>query len=63
MARRRGDQDQRTTYVAMTDLGRDTLHKIDESVKFHVDYFVSQLSIEERESALSILMFYVGAKL
>ncbi|MDR6858654.1 MarR family winged helix-turn-helix transcriptional regulator [Variovorax guangxiensis] len=63
VARRRGDQDQRTTYVAMTDLGRDTLHKIDENVKFHVDYFVSQLSTEERESALSILMFYVGAKL
>ena len=36
---------------------------IDENVKFHVDYFVGQLTQEERESALSILMFYVGAKL
>ncbi|MFB9127543.1 MarR family transcriptional regulator [Paraburkholderia dipogonis] len=61
--RRRGDQDQRVTYVAMTPHGREVMDAIDENVKFHVDYFVSQLSAEERESALSILMFYVGAKL
>lgn len=63
VARRRGAQDQRTTYVTITDLGRETLHRIDETVKFHVDYFTSQLTTEERESALSILMFYVGAKI
>ena len=39
------------------------MDKIDENVKFHVDYFAGQLSVEERESALSILMFYVGAKI
>ncbi|MGJ7493333.1 MarR family winged helix-turn-helix transcriptional regulator [Variovorax sp. ZT4R33] len=61
--RRRGDVDQRTTYVTMTDAGKEMLHSIDENVKFHVEYFVSQLSTEERESALSTLMFYVGAKL
>lgn len=61
--RRRGDQDQRVTYVAITPHGREVMDAIDENVKFHVDYFVSQLSTEERESALSILMFYVGAKL
>jgi DNA-binding MarR family transcriptional regulator len=63
VVRRRGDQDQRATYVAITELGRNTLVTIDQNVKFHVEYFTSQLSTEERESALSILMFYVGAKL
>ncbi|MCK1513162.1 MarR family transcriptional regulator [Bradyrhizobium sp. 190] len=60
--RRRDDQDQRVTYVAVTDSGRELLHAIDEKVQFHVDYFASQLTSSERESALSILMFYVGAK-
>lgn len=57
------DRDKRIIYVAVTDHGRSTLSEIDERVKFHVDYFVGQLSKEQRESALSILMFYVGAKL
>lgn len=61
-SRRRDDQDQRVTYVAITDAGREVMDAIDERVKFHVDYFAGQLSGEERESALSILMFYVGAK-
>jgi hypothetical protein len=29
-------------------------------VKPHVDYFTSQLTNDERETALSTLMFYVG---
>ena len=61
--RKRDDQDQRITYVAITEEGRETMDAIDEKVKFHVDYFAGQLTQEERESALSILMFYVGAKL
>jgi len=61
--RKRDDRDQRVTYVAMTELGREVMDTIDENVKFHVDYFVSQLTQEEREGALSILMFYVGAKI
>jgi DNA-binding MarR family transcriptional regulator len=63
VSRRRDDQDQRITYVAITDEGREIMDAIDEDVKFHVDYFAGQLSREERESALSILMFYVGARL
>jgi DNA-binding MarR family transcriptional regulator len=57
------ERDKRIIYVAVTDHGRSTLSEIDERVKFHVDYFTGQLSKEQRESALSILMFYVGAKL
>jgi len=63
VVRRRDDNDQRVTYVAMSGSGREVMDAIDESVKFHVDYFIGQLSVEEREGALSILMFYVGAKL
>jgi DNA-binding MarR family transcriptional regulator len=63
VVRRRDDSDQRVTYVAITEEGRRVMDAIDENVKFHVDYFVGQLTQEERESALSILMFYVGAKL
>lgn len=61
--RRRAEHDQRVTYVVITPEGRQLMDDIDENVKFHVDYFVSQLTPEEREGALSILMFYVGAKL
>jgi len=61
--RRRDDRDQRVTYVEITEHGREVMDAIDENVKFHVDYFAGQLSVEERESALSILMFYVGAKI
>lgn len=61
--RSRDDQDQRVTFVGVTDAGKELLHSIDEKVKFHVDYFAEQLTPSERESALSILMFYVGAKL
>lgn len=56
-------QDKRIIHVTVTKAGRKALSEIDERVKFHVDYFVGQLTKEERESALSILMFYVGARL
>ncbi|HEY5798014.1 MAG TPA: MarR family transcriptional regulator [Bosea sp. (in: a-proteobacteria)] len=63
VSRARDKQDQRITYVAITGEGRELVDAIDEKVKYHVDYFAGQLTIEERESALSILMFYVGAKI
>jgi DNA-binding MarR family transcriptional regulator len=59
-ARGRDATDQRVTLVSATDEGRRLLAKIDEDVQFHVDYFTSQLTREEKESALSILLFYVG---
>jgi DNA-binding MarR family transcriptional regulator len=61
--RRRDERDQRVTYVSINNKGRDVMDKIDETVRFHVDYFVGQITPQEREGALSILMFYVGAKL
>lgn len=63
VVRQRDETDQRVTHVAISDHGREVMDAIDESVKVHVDYFVGQLSTEQRESALSILAFYVGAKL
>lgn len=61
--RRGHERDQRVTFVAISERGREVMDAIDENVKFHVDYFVGQLTVEERESALSIFMFYVGAKI
>ena len=63
VSRRRDERDQRVTFVSITERGREVMDAIDENVKFHVDYFVGQLTVVERESALSILMFYVGAKI
>ena len=60
VTRRRGKADQRVSFVAVTDAGKKLLGRIDEQVKFHVDYFTARLTDSERESALSILMFYIG---
>src|SRR5882672_1827805 len=59
-ARRRDKADQRVTFVSATEAGKNLLIKIDERVKFHVNYFTKQLTLDEKESALSILLFYVG---
>jgi DNA-binding MarR family transcriptional regulator len=63
VSRARGKSDQRVTIVSVTESGRKLLHAIDAAVKVHVDYFAQTLSPKEREAALSILMFYVGATL
>ena len=63
VARVRGEHDQRTTLVTVTPHGRKLLHRIDEQVHVHVDYFTGQLSQEARETALSIMMFYIGVSL
>ena len=61
--RGRSARDQRSTLVAVTPKGRSLLHHIDEQVQAHVDYFTHQLSTQARETALSIMMFYIGASL
>ena len=63
ITRRPDDKDKRIIHVSVTQNGKAVLSEIDEAVKFHVEYFAGQLSEGERESALSILMFYVGARL
>lgn len=62
-SRTQGSDDQRVTNVAITEAGRDLLHKIDEQVRFHVGYFARQLSPKQRATALEIFAFYVGTKL
>lgn len=52
--------DRRVTVLQITSAGRDLCHRIDEEVRPHVDYFTSQLTPDERETAVSTLMFYVG---
>jgi len=52
--------DGRVTILKITPAGRAICDRIDTEVKPHVDYFTSQLTAEERETAISTLMFYVG---
>jgi DNA-binding MarR family transcriptional regulator len=52
--------DLRVTVLQITNTGRELCHRIDAEVRPHVDYFTSQLTEDERETALSTLMFYVG---
>ncbi len=63
ISRTRGEVDQRVIVVEATLAGRQLLHSIDVEVKVHVDYFTRGLTSKDRESALSILMFYVGASM
>ena len=52
--------DGRVTILRITPAGRAVCDRIDDEVKPHVDYFTGQLTNDERETALSTLMFYVG---
>ncbi|HXJ02681.1 MAG TPA: MarR family winged helix-turn-helix transcriptional regulator [Micropepsaceae bacterium] len=56
----RDKQDSRVSWVKVTKDGRALLHRIDEQVQIHVDYFTRGLSAQQTEAALSILMFYAG---
>ncbi len=60
VTRTRSEQDQRVTLVDVTEKGAEMLVAIDREVEFHVNYFAAQLSSEDRENALSTLMFYIG---
>lgn len=53
--------DRRSTFVEVTDEGRDLLAEIDGRVEVHVAYFQQQLSDAERAAALGIFAFYLGA--
>ena len=55
--------DGRVAWVKVTRKGQELLHRIDEQVQIHVDYFTRNLSPAETEAALSILMFYAGVSL
>jgi len=57
---KRDKHDSRVNWVLVTKEGRALLHRIDEQVQIHVDYFSRGLPPEETEAALSILLFYAG---
>ena len=63
VTRERDQRDSRVAWVKVTKKGRDALHRIDEQVQIHVDYFTRGLSAKETEAALSVLMFYAGVSL
>ena len=60
IVRSRDRTDSRVTWVKVTKEARALLHRIDEQVQIHVDYFTRNLSAQQTEAALSILMFYAG---
>jgi DNA-binding MarR family transcriptional regulator len=59
----RDKTDSRVAWVKVTKKGQDLLHRIDEQVQIHVDYFTRGLSPEDTEAAFSVLMFYAGVSL
>ena len=61
--RRSSDADGRVTLVVPTSHGRELLARISRAVHSHVAYFQSQLTQEDRSSALAIFAFYVGVPL
>jgi DNA-binding MarR family transcriptional regulator len=63
LVRLASSRDQRVTYVEVTQQGKELLHRIDEQVHVHVDFFTRQLPQEAREAAISIMMFYIGISL
>ena len=63
LVRLASDRDQRVTDVVVTQQGKELLHRIDEQVHVHVDFFTQQLPQEAREAAISIMMFYIGISL
>lgn len=63
VTRVRSEKDQRVIFSAITAKGMDTLHRIDEQVHVHVEYFARQLDQNTREAVISMVMFYVGISL
>jgi DNA-binding MarR family transcriptional regulator len=63
VGRGRDSTDARVSWAKLTAKGRALLHRIDEQVQMHVDYFTVGLDPEQTEAALSVLMFYAGVSL
>ncbi|VCU71712.1 MarR family protein [Pigmentiphaga humi] len=61
--RSREGEDRRETRVTVTDTGIALLTGIDAAVQADVDAFTGSLSEEEKEQALSILLFYAGTSI
>lgn len=54
------ESDMRVTILQITSGGRNLCEEIDARVRPHVYYCTGQLTAEEREAAISMLMLYVG---
>ena len=63
VARASDKNDARVAWARVTAKGRALLHRIDEHVHEHVDYFTRGLDPSRTEKALAILMFYAGVTL
>jgi DNA-binding MarR family transcriptional regulator len=63
VSRVRDGQDARVAWAKVTAKGKALLHRIDERVQAHVDYFTGRLDPVQTEAALSVLMFYAGVSL
>jgi len=63
LKRQRDTADQRIARVAITKKGRELLYQIDERVKTEVDCFTQQLSQDQQEAVVSVLMHYIGVSL
>jgi DNA-binding MarR family transcriptional regulator len=61
VTRTRDKTDARVAWARVTAKGKTLLHRIDEEVEAHVDYFNAGRARGDTEAALSILMFYAGA--
>jgi DNA-binding MarR family transcriptional regulator len=61
LLRRESDpNDTRVVILQITEAGRELCDRIDSEVWPNVDHFTRRLTADERETALSNLMFYVG---
>jgi DNA-binding MarR family transcriptional regulator len=60
VVRSRDKTDNRVSWIKITKEARVLLHQIDEQVQIHVDYFTRNLTAQQTEAALSILLFYAG---
>ena len=60
VTRHRDTKDRRIVRVAITRAGRELLYQIAERVQVHADYFAIQLSKDQQEAVVSVLMHYVG---
>jgi DNA-binding MarR family transcriptional regulator len=63
VTRARDKSDARVAWVKVSKTGQALLHRIDEHVQIHVDYFTRGLTGPQTEAALSVLMFYAGVSL
>jgi DNA-binding MarR family transcriptional regulator len=55
--------DQRVVHITATQAGIALLAGIESDVRMHVDYFIKQLSEEQKRSAIAMFAFYIGTNI